>query len=88
MKLSEFITANIKGILNEWDSFAKTLLPAAGEMTELALRDHAEQILMAVAKDIESEQTPSQQYWKSRGMVPDLLPNESAAAIHGALRQR
>lgn len=87
MKLSDFIKLNIKHILDEWDSFAKTLLPAAGDMTDLALRDHAEQILMAVAKDIESDQTPSQEYWKSRGKAPDLLPNESAAAIHGALRQ-
>jgi signal transduction histidine kinase len=56
-------------------------------MTDLALRDHAEQILLAVARDIESEQNLSQQYWKSRGMAPDLLAYESAAAIHGKLRQ-
>lgn len=87
MKLSEFIKTNIKDILKEWDSFAKTMEPAAENMTDLALRDHAEQILMAIAKDIESEQSHSQQYWKSRGMAPGLLTNESAAAIHGALRQ-
>lgn len=87
MKLSEFIKTNIKDILNEWDSFARTLLPAAGDMTDLALRDHAEQILTAVAKDIESAQSPSEQYWKSREMAPDLFTDESAAAIHGALRQ-
>jgi signal transduction histidine kinase len=87
MKLSEFIKANIKDILKEWDSFARTMEPAAEDMTDHALRDHAEQILTAVAKDIESSQSHSQQYWKSRGMAPGLLSNESAAAIHGALRQ-
>lgn len=87
MRLACFITKHIEEILDEWDSFAKTLLPAAGGMTDLALRDHAAQILLAVAKDIESVQSASEQYWKSRGMAPDLLLPESAAAIHGALRQ-
>lgn len=87
MRLACFITEHTEEILDEWDSFAKTLLPAAGGMTDLALRDHAAQILLAVAKDIESAQSASEQYWKSRGMAPDLLLPESAAAIHGALRQ-
>jgi signal transduction histidine kinase len=87
MKLSGFITERVEDILSEWDSFAKTLLPAAASMTGLALRDHAQQILLAVAKDIETQQNPSQEYSKSRGMAPDLLLPESAAAIHGALRQ-
>lgn len=87
MRLARFITERTDDILEEWDSFAKTLLPAADGMTDLALRDHASQILIAIATDIESEQSASQQYWKSRGMSPDLLLPESAAAIHGALRQ-
>lgn len=87
MRLSRFIADQTETILVEWESFAKTLLPAAEGMTALALRDHAAQILLAVAKDMEVEQNASQQYWKSRGIAPDLLLPESAAAIHGALRQ-
>ncbi|MDB5840084.1 MAG: two-component sensor histidine kinase, partial [Herminiimonas sp.] len=87
MRLARFITENTQAILTEWDSFAKTLLPAAEGMSTLALRDHAKQILEAIARDIQTEQSPEQQYWKSRGETPSLLGEESAAAIHGTLRQ-
>lgn len=85
LKLSRFITEQIEPILMEWDAFARTLGPAGSEMTELALRDHAKQILQTVAHDIDSQQTSSQQEKKSKGMAPDE-PN-SAASEHGKARQ-
>lgn len=87
MKLYRFITQNIEEILAEWESFAETLSPAADSMSVRALRDHARQILQAVALDIETEQNSEQQQQKSMGQAPAHAGGESAASIHGALRQ-
>lgn len=56
-------------------------------MSNLALTDHAEAILNAIATDIEHQQSDQQQYQKSQGDEPDANEPESAAAIHGRLRQ-
>lgn len=87
MKLDRFIQDNMEAILCEWEAFAKTLAPASGHMTKLALRDHAKQILLAIALDIETAQNPAEQMAKSKGMAPDTEAGQSAASVHGALRQ-
>ncbi|WP_332854955.1 sensor histidine kinase [Duganella sp. S19_KUP01_CR8] len=56
-------------------------------MSDLALTDHAEAILCAIASDIETHQSTQQQYDKSQGDEADFSGEESAAAIHGRLRQ-
>ncbi len=66
MQLSEFILENIEPILVEWEAFARSLLPGAS-MTPTALRDDAELILRATARDMQIPQTPEQQASKSRG---------------------
>jgi signal transduction histidine kinase len=66
MRLADFIAANLEAILAEWETFARSL--AAGEtMDKLALRDHAEQILRATARDMKSAQTAVEQSDKSKG---------------------
>jgi signal transduction histidine kinase len=87
MRLDGFILERMDDILSEWEAFAQTLLPAAGRMSALALRDHAKQILTAIALDIATDQNSAQQIAKSQGLAPDLDPGQSAASIHGALRQ-
>jgi signal transduction histidine kinase len=89
MRLADFILQNLGTIISEWEAFAATRLPAAHRMTQLALRDHAEQILRAVAKDLAEPQTGAEQSAKSRGLVPRLdgAP-ETAAEAHGLLRAR
>ncbi|MYN18846.1 sensor histidine kinase [Rugamonas sp. FT107W] len=74
------------GILAEWTAFAKKNAPADGQMSNLALADHAEAILCAIADDIETLQSKQQQYEKSQGDVVESGEEESAAAIHGRLR--
>ncbi|MBA2674379.1 sensor histidine kinase [Ramlibacter sp.] len=85
--LSSFITSNMEAIVAEWYSFATTMEPAASTMSAVALRDHAKAILLAIAKDLESSQTPLAQSEKSKGLAPPLSTRETAAATHGALRQ-
>ncbi|UUZ50454.1 hypothetical protein LP420_11680 [Massilia sp. B-10] len=87
MRLDHFIHAHMDDILSEWESFAQTLTPAAAQMSKLALRDHARQILAAIALDIGTEQNAHQQQAKSQGLAPAPGASQSAASIHGALRQ-
>lgn len=86
MRLSQFLTEHIEEVLVEWETFAKTLEPAALLMTSEALRDHAKQIVHAIALDIEAHQTLAEQEEKSHGDGSRKLSN-SAASIHGTLRE-
>lgn len=87
MTLSQFITENMEAIVAEWAAFAMTMGPAS-TMSALSLRDHARPILLAIARDLQSDQTPSEQTEKSHGLSPPpLSARETAAATHGALRQ-
>ena len=87
MKFATFIQENLEPILQEWETFARTLLPAAASMSNAALRDHARQILVAVAADMKTGQTSTQQKEKSLGRGGDHLgAADSAASIHGGLR--
>ncbi len=86
MTLAQFIKENIDAILAEWESFALTMQPAAETMSALALRNHAKEILLAMARDLEAAQTDAQQTDKSKGWAPVLEGRETAAATHGALR--
>ena len=86
MKLSRFIGENMEAILNEWESFAETILPAARSMDSVALRDHAKQILEAIARDIETTQTAQEESDKSKDLLPVPDVNATAATIHGELR--
>ena len=89
MRLADFILHNTETILAEWEAFAATLLPAASGMTSLALRDHAKQILEAVAKDLSTPQTKEAQSEKSKGRAP-RIPGapETAAETHAVMRAR
>ncbi|MDB5796484.1 MAG: sensor histidine kinase [Paucimonas sp.] len=81
-----FIRNNIDQIIGEWEVFARTQAPAADAMSKLALRDHSKHILIAIANDLEREQSESQREAKSRGDFPPEPVRETAAATHGALR--
>jgi signal transduction histidine kinase len=87
VRLADFIDANITAILVEWEAFASSLLPAAGGMDSVALRDHVEGILRAVAKDLRTAQTRAEQSAKSKGQAI-VLPGatETAAQTHALLR--
>jgi signal transduction histidine kinase len=89
MRLAEFILHNMEAILAEWEAFAATLLPAALGMPPLALRDHAQPILEAVAKDLSTPQTREAQSEKSKGRAPRVASApETAAQTHAVLRAR
>jgi signal transduction histidine kinase len=89
MKLADFIVDDMESIVAEWEAFARTLLPAADGLDSLALRDHAEHILQAVAEDLRAAQSSEQQRQKSLGLAPvPLNASETAAQTHAVLRAR
>src|SRR5919106_67994 len=89
MRLADFILRDMQTILEEWEAFAATLLPAAEGMSSRALRDDARQILQAIAKDISTPQTEQAQAEKSKSKAPKLTgAPETAAQAHAVLRVR
>jgi signal transduction histidine kinase len=86
MRLARFITENLEEILVEWELFAASLLVGGQSMTSLALRDHASQMLLAIAEDIETSQSDVGQAYKSKGFVQIAEATRTAAMTHGALR--
>ena len=89
MRLADFILRDMESIVAQWEAFAATLLPAAANMQSLALQDHAQQILQAVAKDLSTVQTREAQAEKSMGRAPLLIgAPETAAQTHALLRAR
>ncbi|MBY0355453.1 MAG: sensor histidine kinase [Rickettsiales bacterium] len=83
--LAVFIRDHAEEIITEWENFARTLIPAASNMSPLTLRDHIGEILVFIEKDIASHQTAAEQKKKSRGKGPVQL-KISAAQTHAALR--
>jgi signal transduction histidine kinase len=82
MRLADFILENLEPLLQSWEEFASTILPAANLNSE-ALRDHAEQMLRAIAADLRTTQTTEQSISKSQGNGP--RGNEDTAAETHAL---
>lgn len=84
--LPEFIRTHIEALLREWDRFAASLTQDR-ELDAVTLRDHAREILLAVADDMATEQTDQQQVDKSQGLRPGNAPAlDAAARLHGVGR--
>jgi signal transduction histidine kinase len=85
-RLSRFIRANAETILAEWETFARSL-PGGGTMDVAALRDHAKEMLLVIAADLERSQTDSAQDAKARGeRDAGETRGTTAAQEHGAGR--
>ena len=89
MRLADFIEQNMPTIVEQWEAFAATQMPAAACMEPLALRDDADRILEAVVKDLNTAQTRQEQLAKSLGQAPTLAgAPDTAAQTHAILRAR
>ncbi len=87
MRLADFILANREPILVEWEAFARTLGKASIGMDIAALRDHASEMLTAIAEDLATPQGGREQAEKSKGQAPDETGGSiTAAQEHGAER--
>jgi signal transduction histidine kinase len=87
MRLADFIERDMEAILSEWETFAAAQLPAAVDMDSLALRDHAEQLLRAIVKDIGSPQNEEEREQKSKGRAArPIEARDTEAETHALLR--
>jgi len=87
LRLCQFLVDHIEPILAEWEAFARSL-PPAETLSTRALRDHAKQMLLVIARDMRTSQTEAERESKGKGhAVPEPLVKESAAEEHGAERQ-
>ncbi|RML36830.1 Sensor histidine kinase [Pseudomonas syringae pv. atrofaciens] len=82
MRLSGFILENIEAIVREWTDFARTLSALGEPLDTTELRDHAEQMLRAIATDLQTDQSLQQQVDKSQGHG---VSNEQTAAKSHAI---
>lgn len=85
MRLANFIRTEIEPILQDWEEFANTLFHAR-YMDKTELRDHAKNMILAIADDLDSSQSESEQSDKSKGLGPDIA-GKSWAEVHGDDRQ-
>jgi signal transduction histidine kinase len=84
--LSAFIRGHTEQILAEWEKFARTL-DTETPMDTAALRDHAKEMLGAVADDLDLPQTIGEQSEKAQGKRDAQLEGQlTAAQQHGAGR--
>jgi signal transduction histidine kinase len=87
MTLSTFILENLEPILTEWESFARTILPASDGMSSEELRDDAEQMLITIARDMATAQSAAAQLDKSRGRQPRGADDgDTASEVHAGDR--
>ncbi|QDW03376.1 sensor histidine kinase [Pseudomonas sp. KBS0707] len=84
MRLSGFILENIEPIVLEWTDFARTMSTLGEPLDTKELRDHAEQMLRAIATDLRTDQSSQQQVEKSQGQV--VSQEETAAKSHAITR--
>jgi signal transduction histidine kinase len=85
-RLSRFIRDNIEPILAEWETFARSL-PGGDTMDVVALRDHAKEMLVVIAADLERPQSDRMQDEKARGEHDAAEPRSATAAQqHGTGR--
>jgi signal transduction histidine kinase len=67
MSLSAFVEQHHREIIGEFATFARTLMPPGADMTEVQLRDHAEEMLLAIVHDMACVQSQAEQVSKSQG---------------------
>ncbi|RMO23799.1 Signal transduction histidine kinase [Pseudomonas amygdali pv. morsprunorum] len=84
MRLSGFILENIEPIVLEWTDFARTMSTLGEPLDTKELRDHAEQMLRAIATDLRTDQSSQQQVEKSQGQV--VSQEDTAAKSHAITR--
>lgn len=87
MRLSSFLRSHAEEILTAWDEFAATVDHEGTILDKKALRDHAGEILLTIAKDLEQPQTDDEEVEKSRGLTDSSSGSgDTAAEIHADTR--
>ncbi|WP_341910815.1 sensor histidine kinase [Polaromonas sp. YR568] len=87
MRLSNFLRSHAEEILTAWDEFAATVVHDGTMMDQKALRDHAGEIIAAIANELEQPETDAAREEKSRGQGKQAQGElETAAETHADTR--
>jgi signal transduction histidine kinase len=86
MRLFDFMDTHRERILEEWESFARTVSTVSGTMDVVALRDHADEMLTVISADLRTTQNALEQAEKSKGQAEAAETVATAAQEHGAAR--
>ena len=84
MRLVDLIRDNHEAIITKWRDFARTF-DLEGQFTDLTLRDHASEILDAIAIDMEMPQSDRQRNLKGKGMGGANCM-DAVSVVHAKLR--
>ncbi|MEX2494490.1 MAG: GGDEF domain-containing protein [Woeseia sp.] len=84
MRLGAFIRAEMEPILQDWEEFARSIFHAE-HLNKAGLRDHARDMLLAIAGDLDVYQSDAEQAAKSKGRQPHGV-EETSAEVHGGDR--
>lgn len=86
MRLAQFISANTRRIISEWEEFARLHLVVANKMDVRQRRDHVEGMLKVIAADLDTPQTKREQASKATGKDDASIGSDTAANAHGTDR--
>ncbi|SDC95599.1 sensor histidine kinase [Paraburkholderia lycopersici] len=75
MTLSDFIEADLDGLIADWTEYARAISPKDSQLDDTQLRNSARELLTGIAADIRARQTDAQQHAKSHGERSD--PNSA-----------
>ncbi|GGX78359.1 sensor histidine kinase [Massilia dura] len=84
-RLAGFIRDNMEPILQAWENFARTIEPPALTMSDVDLRDHARQMLLVFADDLDTEQSDQESADKAKGLG-ERGHADTAAEVHAEAR--
>lgn len=73
MTFALFIEENVDSVVDEFEAFARTIGESTARLSSGDLRDHAKVVLQAVAADMATTQSSSEQDEKSKGLAPGTL---------------
>ena len=85
MALKKFIKTHHDEIISEFENFARTQMPASSNMSPSELRDHAEELLTAIAVDMETPQTRNEESQKGKGLGSEQKM-EASGNLHAIAR--
>jgi signal transduction histidine kinase len=86
MRLSDFIRANPDDIELAWEDFARQVTPFATDLADSILRNDLRDILMAMASDMDTEQSSEEQQEKSKGRGARGGLLDGISAVHAQAR--
>jgi signal transduction histidine kinase len=86
LRIADYIRTHPNEIEANWEAFAKTISTFAPEISVWALRDHLREILSAMADNMETSQSPTEQSEKSKGNEVRGDALDRISALHARMR--